>query len=127
MKNLNNREQSAYDMRNQGYSFRQIGKALNNVGPNRARQIYRMAVYKLNKEPSVLDCLSARSANCLRKAGIRDKESAIRAVKTGFLHPDNRKLMNYGWVSHKEVCRWLNLPEPRKKTKKVCPHCGGDL
>ena len=76
------------------------------------------------------DDLSIRARNCLNSIGIKTKEQAVEAINDGRLHPDNNPIKqiavrNYGWKTHKEVCKWLGLPEPHKaKTVQFCPHCG---
>lgn len=83
--------------------------------------------------------LSSRAAHCLSNVGIETKEQARQAITQGRLKPDkkpwkwnstneDRGVRNYGWKTHKEVCKWAGLPEPQKpKRMQICPHCGKDV
>ena len=102
-----------------------------NVGAQTARQLYVSVEYRLNREPHWTDGLSVRAANCLWNINIRSREQALEAYQSGRLKP-LKYPRNYGWKSHKEVAKWLGLPEPQKQAPrvyvpKVCPHCGGKL
>lgn len=73
--------------------------------------------------------LSCRAWVCLDNNGIRTKSEAKAKILSGFLHPDRSiKIRNYGWKTHKEVCKWAGLPEPfPEKRPVICPHCGKDI
>lgn len=128
---LGERRFLAYTLRKQGLKFKDIGKRMN-VGAQRARQLYTSAEYRLNREPRWMDGLSVRAANCLWNININSREEALEAYQSGRLHVGKRGPRHYGWKSHKEVAKWLGLPEPQKPAPrvyapKVCPHCGGKL
>lgn len=128
---LGERRFLAYQLRKQGLKFKDIGKRMN-VGAQRARQLYASAEYRLTREPHWMDGLSVRAANCLWNMSIESREEALEAYNSGRLRPGKRGPRNYGWKSHKEVAKWLGLPEPQKPAPrvyapKVCPHCGGKL
>jgi hypothetical protein len=71
--------------------------------------------------------LSVRANNCILAAGIKvEKESVLQAVLTGKLSPHIRP-RNYGKKTHREICRWLRIPESLKPSDvhlAVCPCCG---
>jgi hypothetical protein len=58
--------------------------------------------------------LSVRAMNCLDSKGIHTKEQAKQEILDGRLTYENEaKIRNYGWYTHREVCRWVGLPDPR--------------
>jgi hypothetical protein len=125
----------AYNLRKQRLTFKQIGERMG-VSSGRAREIFRMAEWMVNHGEHWTDGLSTRSANCLCNNDINSREAALEAYQSGKLNPDtkfgNPGTRSYGWKSHKEVAKWLGLPEPQKPlprvySPKVCPHCGGKL
>ena len=106
-----------------------------NVGRKALSELKQLGLVK----ESPANELSCRAANCLNNAGIETKEQARQAIIEGRLKPDkkawnwnapnqNRGIRNYGWKTHKEVCKWVGLPEPHKpKRVQICPHCGKDV
>lgn len=96
-------------------TFRYIGNALG-ISYTRAQQLYDKALAKIKEHEgnrdSILAGFSVRIKNCLKRQNLRDEESIIAAIKSGKLHPNFTR--NYGWVSHRQVCKKLGLPEPRK-------------
>lgn len=128
---LGERRFLAYTLRKEGLKFKEVGKRMN-VGAQRARQLYESAERRLNREPHWTDGLGVRPANCLWNMNIESREQALEAYNSGRLRPGKRGPRNYGWKSHKEVAKWLGLPEPQKHAPRVylaktCPHCGGKL
>lgn len=128
---LGERRFLAYTLRKEGLKFKEVGKRMN-VGAQRARQLYESAERRLNREPHWMDGLDVRLANCLWNMNIESREQALEAYNSGRLRPGKRGPRNYGWKSHKEVAKWLGLPEPQKAAPRVylaktCPHCGGKL
>lgn len=105
---------------------------LRNVGSKTVSELRQLGLVK----DSISSGLSVRAANCLNDAGIETKEQARRLITDGWLNPatgasipapydSKRNIRGYGWVTHKEVCKWAGLPEPRKpKRVRICPHCG---
>ena len=127
---LGERRFLAYQLRKEGLKFKDIGQRMN-VGAQRARQLYESAERRLNREPHWMNGLSVRAANCLNNCNINSRQEALEAYQSGRLRP-LKYPRNYGWKSHKEVAKWLRLPEPMKPSRriyapKVCPHCGGKL
>lgn len=106
-----------------------------NVGRKALSELKQLGLIK----ESPASELSVRAANCLSNSGIETKEQAKQAIIEGRLKPDkkvwnwnapiqNRGIRNYGWKTHKEVCKWVGLPEPHKpKRVQICPHCGKDV
>jgi len=76
-----------------------------------------------------MDALSVRAWNCLNSFNINSREEALAAYQSGRLTVGKRGPRNYGWKSHKEVARWLGLPEPQRQVRlpKICPYCGGKI
>lgn len=64
-------------------------------------------------------------ANVFNNLDLNTKAEIRQAFESGRLNP--RKVRHYGWESHREVAKWLGLPEPIKPSKqpRFCPHCGG--
>lgn len=123
------RSDLAYQLRKQGLSFREIGERMG-ISSVRARQLYLAAKCKLTREPHWTDGLSVQSANCLNNCNINSREEAMEAYQSGKLRVGNGRPRNYGWKTHKEVAKWLGLPEPQKpsvrvRLAKTCPPCGG--
>ena len=128
---LGERRTLAYNLRNQGMKFKEVGKRMG-VGAQRAAQLYASAKWRLNREAHWMDGLGVRAANCLNNCNINSREEALEAYQSGKLRVGKRGPLNYGWKSHKEVAKWLGLPEPQKAAPRVylaktCPHCGGKL
>ena len=136
---LGERRFLTYQLRKQGLKFKEIGKRMG-ISLSRAQQLYRSAEWRLNREPHWMDGLSVRAANCLNNCNINSREEALEAYQSGRLRVGKRGPRNYGkcgprnygWKSHKEVAKWLGLPEPQKPAPRVylaktCPHCGGKL
>jgi len=130
---LGERRFLAYQLRKQGMKFKDIARRLN-VGAARAQHLFLSAQYRLNRKPHWSDGLSVRVSNCLNCCDINNREELLEAYKCGKLHAQSLWPPNYGWKSHKEVAKWLGLPEPHKPIKrlyfsspKACPHCGGKL
>ena len=75
--------------------------------------------------------LSVRAVNCLNNAGINSRKQTLEAYTSGRLHPDKCTPRGYGWLTHKQVAKFLGLPEPQRPTPKfrcqTCPHCGVKL
>lgn len=63
--------------------------------------------------------LTTRAANCLWRVGVKSKEEARAAILDGRIRvpKGKHKLLNYGWKTHREVCRWAGLPEPQKPVR----------
>ncbi len=125
---LGERQKLAYTLRKEGMKFKEIGERMC-ISVNRARQLYSFAEYLLNREPHWDDGLSVRAANCMNNLNIHSREDALKAYQSGILRVGKRSPRNYGWKSHKEVAKFLGLPEPTKKPYKIyhpkfCPHCG---
>ena len=81
------------------------------IGKRAISQLEQMGL--INKSP--LSGLSFRAANCLAGAGIETKDQARKAMVEGRLNPDASRLdrvRNYGLKTHKEVCKWLDSPNP---------------
>jgi hypothetical protein len=73
-----------------------------------------------------MDGLSTRAQNVLYNNDFSSREGVLAAYKSEKLHPTKGlRPRNYGWKCHKEVAKWLGLPEPNKSIPKTCPHCGG--
>lgn len=118
MECLGERQRLAYTLRKQGLKFKEIGKRMG-VSAVRANELYRSAEWRLNREPHWMDGLGVRVANCLNNCNINSREEALEAYQSGKLHVGKRGPRNYGWKSHKEVARWLGLPEPQKPAPRV--------
>lgn len=103
----------AYRLRKEGLLFKDIGKQLN-VGVARARQLYIAAERIVNAPFNSLKGLSARVENCLRNIGVENRQQALEAFKTFYNQGNDRTPRNYGWTSHKELAKWLGLPDPVK-------------
>ena len=125
---LGERRALALKLRNEGMTYKEIGKRMD-VGAQRARELHRIALWKMEHQNEWWAGLSVRAANCLNNRNLVTRDQIMEAVKNGTLHPKNRNTRNYGWKSHAEVCKWLGLPEPQKSKPRltVCPHCGGKL
>ena len=128
---LGERRFLAYQLRKQGLKFKEVGKRMG-ISSGRAQQLYHNAEWRLNLAPHWMDGLSVRAANCLNYYNINSREEALEAYQSGRLRVGQRGPRNYGWKSHKEVAKWLGLPEPQKPAPRVylaktCPHCGGKL
>lgn len=128
---LGERRFLAYTLRKEGLEFKEVGKRMN-VDAQWARQLYESAERRLNREPHWMDGLGVRPSNCLWNMNIESREQALEAYNSGRLRPGKRGPRNYGRKSHKEVAKWLGLPEPQKAAPRVylaktCPHCGGKL
>jgi hypothetical protein len=135
---LGERRFSAYTLRKQGLTYREIGKRMG-VCEGRANYLYKDAIQCLNRGPHWTDGFSVRLANLLNNCNINSREEALEAYQSGRLRVTkadqkdwSSKTRGYGWKSHKELAKWLGLPEPQKSANKrhnlcVCPHCGGKL
>jgi hypothetical protein len=110
---LTERVQLAYKLRQQGLAFKEIGKRLG-VGRAAAWHMHKVAVYKLSQEPAWDDGLGVRIRQILGYRYIKSRSQLLRSFKSGELE----KSRNYGWQMHKEVAKWLGLPEPSKPKKK---------
>jgi len=124
------RRKLAYDLRQQGQTFVEIGKRLG-CGVQRARQLYVIEKRWKNREPHWSDGLSVRAANCLNNVGVNSREDAFQAYRNGNLNPLKQPRC-YGWITHKEVAAWLGQAEPMKPAPRIhlaktCPHCGEKL
>lgn len=82
----------------------------------------------MKNKPYWSDGLSRRVEICLNNCDIFSRKEALEAYKSGRLHP-LKYPPRYGWVSHKELAKWLKLPEPQKPfyVPKKCPHCGRNI
>lgn len=101
----------------------ETAKRYREVGDKAIAELTQLGIILDYKRPHVdLDGLGGRAKARLRGSGFVNKESVIRAIKSGDLKP--LKGCGYGWVTHAEVCEWAGLPKP-VKTKRVpiCPHC----
>jgi len=80
---------------------------------------------------SYIDGLSLRAANTLERIGVYEKKQVRKMIQSGALAPNksgSRKVYNYGWVTHKELFRWVQLPIPAQHlTIQICPHCGKEI
>ena len=80
---------------------------------------------------SWMDGLSTRCKLCIHNMDLKSRDDVLQAYKSGRLKPEGKKHpRNYGWKSHREIAKWLGLPEPVKPKQAVlikCPHCGADL
>lgn len=101
------------------------------IGPVTIKSLQKMGLVFSGpiEEPNEMYGLTTRANECLLRLGIQTKQEAIEAIQSGKLHPKNRSMYNYGWMSHKLVCKWIGLPEPEKITgkKRLCPHCGKNI
>jgi len=124
------RRSLAYSLREQGLTFKEIGKRMG-IGPARARQIYGYAERLLTRKPHWTDGLSTRAANIFNNLNLESRDAALAAYQDGRLCVGPRGPHWYGWTCHKEVAKWLGLPEPMKPTRKKpllnCPECGHRL
>ena len=72
--------------------------------------------------------LSWRVFELLYWGGFCSREMILEAYLSGKIYPGQKGESgyprNYGWVSHKEVAKWLGLPEPKKPNQRTCRHCG---
>ena len=102
----------AYQLREQGLKFKEVGAKLG-ASACRARQLYCLAKWWLEREPHWTDGLNVRAANALLNSGIKSRDETLAAFKTGTLHLGIGGPRNYGIKSHKEVAKWLGLPEPQ--------------
>ena len=122
----------AYQLREQGLTFKEIGKRMG-VNTERARTLFCRSTYRISEDPeSVHYGLSTRAANRLcNYLNIRNRKEATKAYKAGKLHPETCKVNGYGWKTYKEIAEWLGFPEPQKPARAyvltVCPHCGGKI
>ena len=119
-----------YNLRNQGLKFKEIGKRVG-VGTQRAAILYSTSKRWMNRKPRCTDGLSVRTLSCLYNCNINSRQKILKAYQSGLLKP-TKYPRNYGWKRHKEVAKWLGLPEPQKTATraylaKICPHCGGKL
>lgn len=128
---LGERRFMAYQLRKQGLKFKDVGQRLN-VCAQQARQLYESAEHRLNRDPHWTDGLSTRPKNILINMGFESRKQVLEAYNLGRMRPCKRGPRNYGWKSHKEVAKWLGLPEPMKpgiiaRMAETCPHCGRNL
>jgi hypothetical protein len=107
------RRDLAFALRQQGKTFRQIGKVLG-VCPERAREIYGRAREITLGRHHWTEGLSIRIQNVLLNAGLFTMEAVEEAIKARKLRPHWRplkveKLRNYGKKSHYELCEFLGV------------------
>ncbi len=131
MKPFTEREKFVRKLRANGRTFKEIGVQLG-ISAGRANQIFRRTEWVVNREPHWMDGLGVRASNCLNNFNINSRQQAMEAFKSGKLKAGAGGPRNYGWATHKEVAKWLGLPEPQKPAPKIfipktCPHCGGKL
>jgi hypothetical protein len=96
-------------------TFREIG-ALIGVSHGRAWQICRASIQRIELKKRGGDVwpefsLSLRGIHCVHRAFRKTnvtKNDVIRALKNGKLRPG--KVHNYGWKTHREVCKWAGVP-----------------
>jgi DNA-directed RNA polymerase alpha subunit len=91
-----------------GLTLKSIGDKFK-ISGNRVRQIHALLKRKTNEPERWDELLSVRVRNCLKNVDIETKEQAIEGLKNGTIHP--RKIKNYGYISHDELCDFLQLPE----------------
>lgn len=130
-----------YELKNRGVKFREIGERLG-ITANKANHRYHEEVWRrsMPRGRNWWDGLSVRATNCLANANLCSRKAVLKAFKSGRLRPNvyrynayGIRIMagstrNYGWNTHKEVAKWLGLPEPVKPAAKtkvplMCPHC----
>lgn len=53
-------------------------------------------------------------------------DNVKKAVQTRIFHPKSKggASRNLGWKRYRELCAWLDIPEP---PEHCCPQCGYDL
>lgn len=126
---MGGRRYLVYSLRREGLTFNEIGKRIG-ASNTRARQLYGEAEDKIERatiNPLCLEGLCTRLVNTLLYHGIHSREDAKKAYDNGFLRP--LKITGYGKKSHKEVLKWLGLPDEPTRTMvlvdKMCPHCEG--
>ncbi len=113
---LGERHYTVFRLVEDGAGFTAIAKQMG-ISCSRVRQIYFISKRKLSRADHWTDGLSTRSVNCFRKWAIESRDDALKAFRSGRLRPDNKGPRNYGWLTHKEVAKWLGLPEPKKPNK----------
>ena len=124
---LGEKRYNAHNLRQQGFTFKEIGLRLGVTGAY-AQRLYWSSVRKLQKHPDKIESLSTRAFNCLYSVGINTREKALEAFQSKQIQPFVRP-RNYGWKTHEEIAAWLGLPKPIKPKPRVvvrneCPHCG---
>ena len=110
---LTERELIAYKLRREGLKFDEIGKRMG-ICKQRANLLYVYAKATMNSAPKWHDGLSTRLRKCIKNSGINSRDELQRM----FLNGELEKCRHYGWQMHKEVARWLGLPEPSKPKKQ---------
>jgi hypothetical protein len=96
-------------------SFRKI-TAIMGLSHNRVHQIYQASIQRIELKKRGGDVwpefsLSLRAIHCIERAfGRADvhKRDVKRELKSGKLSPG--KVHNYGWKTHREVCKWAGVP-----------------
>lgn len=108
------RRDLAYRLRSQGLKFKEIGQQMG-VSADRARVLYCSAKLREENSENWLYDLGVRATWVLLDCGINSRTEALSAYRSGRLKPG--AVRNYGWASHKEVAKWLGLPEPKEPIK----------
>ena len=127
---IGGRKFQAYQLREQGLTYTEIGKRMG-ITAGRVKQLYSIAKHRLEWSNYFFG-LSIKLGHLLNNIGIHNREQALEAFNSGKLKPGKGGIRNYGWKSHKEMAKWLGLPEPMKPmaallAMQTCPHCGKKL
>jgi hypothetical protein len=136
---LDKRSYRDYRLRaEQKKTFREVG-AIMDLSRNRVHQIYRASVQRIELKKRGGDIwpeysLSLRAIHCIERAFGRPdvhKRVVKRALESGKLSPG--KVHNYGWKTHREVCKWAGVrvaTEPPGIQSQSCgpmPKSGGSI
>src|ERR1041385_6575087 len=99
-------------------TFKAIGQAIG-TSAGRTAELYHKAKrlqerHKQGEKGDPYFGLSVRAANVCNHANLLNRSQIEAAIKDGRLHPRNTVgCRNYGWKTHREIHKWLGLPEPR--------------
>lgn len=108
-------------LRIKGLTYKAIGVEMN-ISKQRVFQIIAAGKKRDEASHQWTAGLGSRNTSLMNKLGIKDKATALHAIKVRDIVPF--KWPNFGLRSYHDLCAWLETPPIDPGLGRHCPHCG---